>query len=214
MSIVKIRDALELALDGMVGLIPDIAITSSTAASPAVIKTAVPHGLLSGIQISITGSTASALNGTFICVVIDATHLSLTHWVTKTPIASTASGTGGVIKAQLTAWEGVTFLPVYGVPFQKVNLLRAAPETPAYGGNFSREVGFMQVSLFYPKGIGTSLIDTRAELLQSTFKRGLSFTKDSIVVHIHKKPEVQHSLIIDQAITLSVRIPYYADIFE
>lgn len=214
MSIVKIRDALELALDSMVGLIADSTIISSTSASPAVITTSTAHNLVNNVQILISGHSNAALNGTFLCVVIDSTNISLLHAATKTPIASVATGTGGVIKAQLTAWEGVTFLPLQGVPFQKVNLLRAAPETPTYGGGFSREIGFMQVTLYYPKGIGTAAIDTRAELLQSTFKRSSSFTKDSIVVHINRKPEVQPSIMTDQAIVVSVRIPYYADIFE
>lgn len=214
MSIVKIRDALELALDGMPGLIPDISILSITAGSPAVIKTSVPHGLKTNVQILISGASLPAFNTLFDCVVIDDVRISLLHAATKSAIASTASGTGGVIKPQLTAWEGVAFLPIYGVPFQKVNLLRARPQTPTYGGNFSREVGFMQVSLFYPKGKGTFALDSRAELLQSTFKRGSSFTKDLIVVHINDKPDVQPSLVTDQAIMLHVRIPYYADIFE
>lgn len=215
MSIVKIREALENAITGMVGLVPSVNITSSTAGSPLTFITAAPHNLLTGVSVTISGhSSTPNINGTYFFVSTGASSFTLQHGVTKAPITSVASGTGGVLTANLTAWEGGNFLPVYGVPFQKVNLMRGTPENPTYGGNFSREVGYMQVTLFYPKGLGSAAIETRAELIQSTFKRGSTFVKDSIVVNVMKKPDVQPATIIEQNIVVVVKIPYKCDVFE
>lgn len=216
MSIVKIRAALENALNAMVDFVPSVNITSSTIGSTATFLTSTPHLLTTGIPVSISGHTASTpdLNGTYFVVVTGANTFSLKHKVTQFPIASTVEGVGGVVRANLTAWEGVAFDPVAGVPHQQVTLLPATPDNPTFGDGHYREIGFIQVTLFYPRGFGTLGIMTRAELIKSTFPRGSSFSSNGVVVHIPRTPVILSSGVQDESLVAIVKIQYYADIFS
>lgn len=216
MPLVKIRAALETALEGIVGIIPSVVITASVSGTVASFTTETPHKLVTGLSVTLSEHADSVpdLNGDYLVTVTGASSFTLLHKVTRAPIASTANGVGGVIKANLTAREGVTFAPVAGVPFQKVHLLPATPENPTYGDAHSREIGYLQVTLYYPKGLGTFGIMTRAGLIKSTFPRGSSFTHDSLVVHVLKTPVVLPSVPQDENIVVIVKIPYYADVFS
>lgn len=215
MSIVKIRAALEIALDAMAGIIPSVNISTSTSGTTAAFISASAHGMTTGMTVSISGHVGSTpdLNGTYLFVSTGASAFSLQHPVTKAAIASTANGTGGVLTANLTAWEGVGFAPVAGVAFQRVNLLPATPFNPSFGGNHSRESGYMQVTLYYPLQRGTNAVMTRAELIRSTFPRGSSFTNNGITVHIPKTPEILPGVVQDENFVVPVKVQYWSDIF-
>jgi hypothetical protein len=214
MSIVKIRAALEVALNAMTGIIPSVAITSSASGTPAVFTTTAPHLLVSNVSVTISGHSGStpALNGSYLVVVTGASTFTLLNTVTKAPIASTAGGTGGVVAANLIAWEGLAFATVPLVPYQRVNLLPAVPENPMFGGGY-REVGFFQLTLYYPIGRGTADAMTRAELVRSTFPRGSSFSSGGVTVHVSKTPQVYPPSIVDECITVVIRVRYWADLF-
>jgi hypothetical protein len=214
MSIVKIRAALEVALNAMPGIIPSVTITSSTAGSNTSFVTDVPHGLTSGLSVTITGHSESTLNGTYLVIVTGLSAFTLQHKVTKHAITSVASGVGGVITANLTAWEAVPFETLIGVPYQRVNLLAATPENPTFGSGFHREIGYFQIMLCYPDQYGVAAIMARAELIRSTFKRGFSFTKDGIIVNVSKTPIIMPGFIQDMVYVVAVKVPYWADIFE
>lgn len=216
MSIVKLRAALENALDSMIGIIPSVVITSSTAGTIVSFLTAIPHLLSTGLIITISGHSASTpdLNGSYYVVVTGANTFTLQHTVTKAAIASTISGTGGIVKANLTAWEGMAFVPLAGVGYQQVNLLSAKPENPTYGGNHHRELGFMQITLCYPNQRGSKAVMTRAELIRSIFYRGASFSYSGVTVNIPKTPEILPGMIRDENLVVPVRIYYWADIFS
>jgi len=215
-SIVKIRAALETAINTMVGIIPAVAIASSVPGAEAIFTTTAPHLLTSRVSVTISGHTGSTpnLNGTYIVSVIDATSFSLTNTITGVAIASTVAGVGGVISANLTAWEGVAFAQVTGVPYQKVYLIPATPENPTFGGNFSREIGFCQVNLFYPIQRGTAAVMTRAELIRSTFPRGSTFSFSGVTVRILKTPTISPGVVDEESFMVPIRIPYQADIFS
>ena len=210
MSVVKIRAAFENALNAMVGMVPNVAIASS---SRGVFTTATPHGFTSTVSVNIVGHNA-AIDGIYFIVVTGPSTFTLQSIITKAPFTTTASAVGGVLSANLTAWEGVAFTTTPGVPYQRVNLIMGTPETPVYGGKFSREIGFFQLTLYYPVQRGTAAIMTRAELIRSTFPRGSSFSNGGVVVNIPRKPEIFPTILSEEVITTVVRIPYWADIFN
>lgn len=210
MSVVKIRAAFENALNAMPGMIPSVAIVSS---SGGAFTTAVAHGFTSTMSVTIAGHSP-AINGTYFIVVTGANTFTLQNLVTRAPFIPTANGVGGVLSANTTAWEGVAYATTPGVPYQRVNLIMGTPETPVYGGKFSREVGFFQLTLYFPVQRGTAAIMTRAELIRSTFPRGSSFSNSGIVVNIPRKPEIFPTILSEEVITAVVRIPYWADIFN
>ncbi len=217
MSLVALRAALEVALNGLPGIIPAVGITTYTmGASATIFTSSVPHLLVTGLQVTISGDVGStpSLNGTYNVNVIDSTDFTLLNPITNNPIALTATGSGGIIIANLTAWEGVTFTTVNPIPYQRVNLMSALPENPTMGSSFYREVGMIQITLFYPSGAGTADAVRRAELLRSTFKRGATFTNTGVNVNIMRTPEIFPPLISDGQIVVAVRIAYWADIFS
>jgi hypothetical protein len=216
MSIVKIRAALEMALNGMEGLIPKCAITSSAPGNPTVFSCPIPHGMIQGISVKIVGHTGISpdLNSDYIVQVVSPTTISLLDEITQQPIASAVAGAGGFVVANLTAWENMQFNPVAGAPMQRVYLVPAKPENPSMGSAHTRELGHLYVILYYPVQQGTFDISTRAELLKSTFKRGASFTLDEITVHIPSTCVVTGGEPEDEFYIASVRIPYWCDIFN
>jgi hypothetical protein len=87
-----------------------------------------------------------------------------------------------------TAWENVEFLPVVGTPWQRVNILWAAPENTTLGCARRFERGIFQITLHYPMNKGASEIDDRANLLVAHFYRGLAMTNDGQTVRITSTP--------------------------
>ena len=214
MSQKKIRAALETALAALGETVPAFDILTCTAGSPARFTSDGPHLLKTGVNVSIAGHVGGVADGKYTFVEINATTFSLRTRVAEAAIASVAGGVGGVCTAKLTAWDNLSFAPVPGVPYQKVNVMFAHPDNPTMGSSHYREVGFMQVALYYKIHEGTSDISTRAELIRSAFPRGASFEKDGVVVHVDKTPEIMRGMPVDESYVVPVRIPFYADIFE
>lgn len=214
MTPLAIRGALQDALNAMPGLVPSVVIANSTPGSVTSFTTVVPHGMVSEIAATIEGHSVAALNDSYFLTVTGPSSFTLRDLLTQNPIGSAAAGVGGVLNANLTAWEGVAFQPVAGVPYQKVNFVRAAPENPTFGGGHSREIGFLQVTLYYPNAVGTLDMDTRAELIKSAFPRGSSFIKDGVTVNIPRTPSILSGAPQVERQVLLVRIPYWADIFN
>lgn len=113
----------------------------------------------------------------------------------------------------LTAWENESFTPTVGVPFQRVRMLYGTPANRTLGCNRWTELGVMQVDLCYPVGGGNSTAQARAELLRSTFRRGLSLTHSGQSVRIPRTPSKTVLPIDGDRYVVAVSIPYEADIF-
>jgi hypothetical protein len=110
-----------------------------------------------------------------------------------------------------SAWENMDFTPQGGTPYQDVYLLPAEPENPEFGGSIYRERGILQVTLKYPAGTGPSLAAARAELIQSTFFRGASFTNGGLKVIIDRTPEIMPYYVDGDRYCIPVRIRYFAN---
>lgn len=94
-----------------------------------------------------------------------------------------------------TAWENVLFTPVAGTPYQQVNLLMADNLSGCISDSSYVSKGFLQVMLCYPIGGGAKLASTRADLLLSTFKRGLNLTSGGVIVEINKTPVIAPAIV-------------------
>lgn len=110
-----------------------------------------------------------------------------------------------------TAWENAAFVPVAGTPYQQVNILFATPDNLEFGSNH-RELGYMQVRLNYPQGVGTATAAARAELIRTTFYRGASFTSGGVTVVIEKTPEVSPGSVEGDRFVIPVKVRFYANI--
>jgi len=200
MKEVYVRRAIESAINSMTGMNP---ITSYSAATSTVITTPKAHGLTTGMSITITG--AAAINGSY---VITSTGTN-TFTIPKTVAVA---GTGGTYT--LTAWENIPFTPPSAtVPYQVVWFPDFMIENPTMGDDFHRIRSYIQIDLMYPLLAGTSAIETRAGLIQSTFYRGSSFTNGGITVRVESTPSISGGIVDGDRYKKIVKIRYWADVF-
>jgi hypothetical protein len=108
-----------------------------------------------------------------------------------------------------TAWQNVPFTPVSGTAYQRVEWMFARPTNNEFGANY-RQDAICQVTLCYPAGQGPATIETRAELMKTTFKRGNSFTSGGMTVVISDTPEVMPAYVDGDRFCIPVRIRVYA----
>lgn len=211
MSQVEIRTALELAVEAMPGVIPSANIVSSDGSSPSVFTTSTAHGFTTGLNVAVSNHTT--LTGNYFVTVLSATTFKLADTRTKTSVA-TPAGTGGVVKPLLTAWENVAFVALNNVPYQKVNFVFADPVDISMGDSYYQELGYMQITLYYPQQTGPGAAMSRAELIRKTFPRGSSFSNNGITAKVHRTARISQGTPTDESYIVIVKVPFYADIIQ
>jgi len=114
--------------------------------------------------------------------------------------------------ALVTAFENVTFAPVAGVPYQRLNLLPNTPDNSIMGSAVYFERGIFQISLMYPLGTGPGTADTQAQLLRAHFKRGTSMVEAGITVNIKDTPKVSPAFIDGDRYAVPISMSFQAQI--
>lgn len=113
-----------------------------------------------------------------------------------------------------TAWENQEYTPVSGTPFQKVFLLPNETQSPTFGSTeLIRELGLLQVSLYYPLNKGMKDVGVKAEAIRAYFPKGLSLTSGGVTVQITKRASVAPAMREGEWTVVVVSIPYFANIF-
>lgn len=216
MSIVKVRAALETQLALVAPVIPPVAILSVVIGATAVFATVTPHGLVTGLPVTLPGYTGGTptLPGVYSAVVLSSTTFSLQNTATKATVSLSAAGSGGVVSANLTSFQNAIFQPVSGIPHQEVHMVPFKPDEPTQGAGYYREHGLFQVTLVYPLGVGTGALLARAEQIRSSFRRGSSFASDGVTVQIPDTPEFGHLDGSEDSVRMPVKIYYSANIFN
>ena len=111
-----------------------------------------------------------------------------------------------------TAWENAPFQPpVSGSAYQKVNIVRGRPQNPTMDA-FRREIGFFQVTLFYPLDAGTLDADTRAELVRAAFPKGIALINGGVKVTVFESAYIMQGTPDGNMWMVAVRIPYFSNI--
>jgi hypothetical protein len=123
--------------------------------------------------------------------------------------AAIEAAISGMSPSLSTAWQNVAFTPANGTAYQRVEWMFARPTNNEFGANY-RQDAICQVTLCYPAGLGPAAIETRAELLKTTFKRGLSFTSGGVTVVSSDTPEMMPAYIDGDRFCIPVRIRVYA----
>lgn len=201
-----IRIAIETALAAMPPMLAVPTILSSSIAASTVITTSTPHLLATGLYVNIAGHTGStpAISGTFKVTVLSSVTFSI-------PLAVSVGGTGGAATAQLSAWENIDFAPLTGIPYQAGQLIPSQPWNLEYGAAFL-DTGIYQINLAYPAQVGANAAETRARLIQTTFKRGASFTANGTTLIITRTPFIMPGYPSPGCWVLPVRIYYQAQV--
>jgi hypothetical protein len=91
-------------------------------------------------------------------------------------------------------------------------MMLAEPASLEMAQRIHREMGFLQVTLCYPLGAGTSAAATRAELIRSTFYAGRTFTSGGVTVTIEGTPTIAPAAIEDDRYTVPVRVRFYSHV--
>ena len=96
-------------------------------------------------------------------------------------------------------------------PYQRVFLFPSATNNAGISSHaHSREIGFMQVSLFYPAGGGTRDASLQAERIRDQFPAGHTEIEDGLQLVITKKPHISSAATVDGLLMLPVSIYYEA----
>lgn len=107
-----------------------------------------------------------------------------------------------------TAAESVSFTPVSGVPYQKIQTVPRKPENPTLGDDYFRDVGEFQVFLCYPSNQGVDAVQTRADAVRNHFKRGTTLIENDVEVLITRTPQIAGNMIIGDRVIVPVLITY------
>ena len=113
-----------------------------------------------------------------------------------------------------TAYENVNFVPVAGVPYQRVLVITDKTVNPVLGSDYYREEGVLQVFLAYPMNQGSASALGRAELIQKHFKRGTTLTEGSVQINFFRTGTIQGSLTTNDRLIVPITIPYTAEVFS
>jgi len=111
-----------------------------------------------------------------------------------------------------TAYQNFPYTPVTGREYQAAYLLPASPDNQSMGDGARQERGIFQVSLMYPAGKGAVTAGARAELIQALFRRGASFSKDSVTVQIERTPEIADGREDGDRWMVPVKIRYFCNL--
>ena len=111
-----------------------------------------------------------------------------------------------------TSYEGVTFNPTSGVPYQRTQLVPRRTDNPSVGDDHYRDNGEFQIFLAYPTNKGTGEILTRAELVRDFFKRGTTLIEGDTTVLITKTPQIAGTSILGDRLVVPVIITYISDV--
>jgi hypothetical protein len=111
-----------------------------------------------------------------------------------------------------TSYEGLSFTPTAGVPYQKVQLVPRRNDNPVLGVEFYRANGEFQVFLAYPTNQGTTTALSRAELIQKFFKRGTTLVEAGTEVLVYETPQIMGTTISGDRVVVPVIITYSVNV--
>jgi len=107
-----------------------------------------------------------------------------------------------------TAWEGVKVEPV--LPYQAVHLTMTSAKTGTISQRgLAEEQGFLQITLFYPVGLGMKDIEQRASDLRAYFY-GWNTIANNLQLVIHSPPLIGGAFLSGNAIALPITINFTA----
>ncbi len=109
-----------------------------------------------------------------------------------------------------TAYENVIFTPVAGTPYQRINILRAAPADLVMGRTLTQLQGICQVSLFYPQGEGTADAELYAERIKALFKPPMSITEGSTRIDVNNTTTIATGFNDEDRWVIPISIPWSA----
>lgn len=116
------------------------------------------------------------------------------------------------INAVQIVHENEDYTTIPGTPYQRAQMLFATPANPTLNG-FYRELGFLQVTLYYPLKTGSGAAITQAETIREAFPNGRSFVTGKVTTIIGGTPIILPSSIDEDRYACPVRVPFYSNVY-
>lgn len=113
-----------------------------------------------------------------------------------------------------TSFEAIEFNPPVDLMYQRCQFMILPPDDPAFPPGYYRERVQMQVFVADTKGHGTTAANERAELIRSTFFKGLSYTENSIHIRVLETPQIQSAFISQDRVIVPVMIDLTCDVYS
>lgn len=113
-----------------------------------------------------------------------------------------------------TGYEGVEFDPPVNAMYQRCQLIFNTPDDPTLPVGFSREKVQMQVFVMDLKGKGTGGAIARAELIRSTFAKGLALVEGGTRIYVLRTPHIGTVFAIQDRIVVPVTISAIGEVYS
>ena len=113
----------------------------------------------------------------------------------------------GISPAISTAWQNVEFAPFIGTPWQQVTLLVNTPVDHAVTLDVTEQRGLLQITLYYPGGVGTATALARANAVATRFAPPQTLTSGGTTVEILSTPQVGSGLALDGWWVIPIPVP-------
>lgn len=111
-----------------------------------------------------------------------------------------------------TSYENLNFQPVNGTPWQRLEL-SSKIGNPTFGDNLKRETGILMLNLMYPLNAGPGAANARADIVRTTFYRGLTLSSGAVRISIDKTPEIHQGFKDEGWYNLPISVFFTADIY-
>lgn len=113
-----------------------------------------------------------------------------------------------------TGFEGVEFNPPVNTMYQRCQFMIMPPADPVFGVGYHREQLQLQVFIADIKGQGTRNLIGRAEMLRSTFPKGLYLMEGTTKIFILRTPQIGSVSTVQDRIIIPVIIPVIAEVYQ
>ncbi len=107
-----------------------------------------------------------------------------------------------------TSYPNVKYTPKVDVPYQVVWVIPNKTMNPTLGDSYHRENGTLRIDLRYPAWKGEGGAVSKAESIQSHFKRGLTITNNDVKVDITHTPSIGEGRLEDDRWVIPIRIDW------
>lgn len=109
-----------------------------------------------------------------------------------------------------TSYENVAFQTISGVPYQRANLLPAAPDDSIAGGFSYFERGIFQILLCYPYSTGPAAVEAQAHLTRVWFKSGTTLLESGVLVQLIGAPKPGPAYVEGDRFCTPISVRYQA----
>ena len=122
--------------------------------------------------------------------------------------AALESRLNGIASPLPTAWENVTYTPTVGTAWQKVNLLVNTPVDYAISNDVVEQRGFLQITVYYPIGVGSATAIAKAEAIAARFAPVQTLTSSTTTVEILKTAHVGSAVTTDEWYIIPISVEW------